>query len=320
MCAGNTHLSLVQRISNNPSFSTEHTGDVRFEHVEGVVNSLLLDYNPSPTLGLLGQNLAEAVSRILVLEKNSARINELLCVLSQHTVNGRAIVHVWERVTVCHESITDLLQLGLNGGRLVEDDEDRLLNELPSLRISDRLLDGSKPNEAVTTRGTEDHTLKTSLFLRRHNASNGGEPHIKIEAALLPEQSLRPPITPTTIPGRTQLRNGQPWRIRHEELTGLLQNLLELHLFIVLNSEFLRVAVELLQLILIAFEFDLKGLKELSSSLVLAGGRAVDKGVNVAGWFEFEVELVALVGEEAEFALEFVAAFDVGYVTTLEWC
>mmetsp|Transcript_4608 Transcript_4608/g.6982 ORF Transcript_4608/g.6982 Transcript_4608/m.6982 type:complete len:235 (+) Transcript_4608:1105-1809(+) len=54
----NTHLCLIQVLSDNPSLSTEHTSNIRLEHVQGVVDCLLANSDPRPLLNVLGKNLA----------------------------------------------------------------------------------------------------------------------------------------------------------------------------------------------------------------------------------------------------------------------
>mmetsp|Transcript_13824 Transcript_13824/g.22653 ORF Transcript_13824/g.22653 Transcript_13824/m.22653 type:complete len:202 (-) Transcript_13824:766-1371(-) len=125
----NAHTDILEVFRDNPSFSTEHTTHVCLEHVEGVVNSLFAENNPSPTLSVLGEHLAETEASVLILQEDGTRINKFLCVLSQHTVDRGGIVHIGERVTVSKEGITDLLEFGLNGEGLEEDDEDTLLNQ-----------------------------------------------------------------------------------------------------------------------------------------------------------------------------------------------
>lgn len=78
-------------------------------------------------------------------------------------------------------------------------------------------------------------------------------------------------------------------------------------------------------MILVSLELNLESFKELRTGLVLGGasGRTGSRGIgeeglDVAGRFESQGELVALSGEVAELALELVASLDVRYVTTLE--
>jgi hypothetical protein len=75
-----------ESLGNNPAFTTEHTRDVSLEHVEGMVNSLAKD-DPSPAFSVLGQQLAKTVASVLILQKDSARVNKFLRILSQHLVD-----------------------------------------------------------------------------------------------------------------------------------------------------------------------------------------------------------------------------------------
>mmetsp|Transcript_2378 Transcript_2378/g.3612 ORF Transcript_2378/g.3612 Transcript_2378/m.3612 type:complete len:375 (+) Transcript_2378:1082-2206(+) len=183
--AVHAHADVLKVFRDNPSLATKHSTNVGLEHVEGVVNSLLTENNPRPTFGVLGEHLAETEASVLILEKDGARINKFLGVLSQHTVDSGGIVHIGERVTVSEESITDLLELGLNGEGLEEDNEDTLLNQGSSLRVGNGLLDRGKPHVAVTTCGTENHTLKAHLLLGGHHTSDTGETHVHITGLII---------------------------------------------------------------------------------------------------------------------------------------
>mmetsp|Transcript_23169 Transcript_23169/g.54823 ORF Transcript_23169/g.54823 Transcript_23169/m.54823 type:complete len:609 (+) Transcript_23169:149-1975(+) len=113
----------IERFRHNPSFSAEHTRDISLEHVEGVVYSLFAKDNPSPAFSVLGQQLAKAITSVLILQQNGSAIHEFLGVFRQHLVHRRGIVHVGERVAVGGEGVTNLLKLGFNGLGLVENDE-----------------------------------------------------------------------------------------------------------------------------------------------------------------------------------------------------
>mmetsp|Transcript_15497 Transcript_15497/g.35701 ORF Transcript_15497/g.35701 Transcript_15497/m.35701 type:complete len:207 (-) Transcript_15497:485-1105(-) len=200
---------------------------------------------PSPTFAVLGEHLAETVASILVLQKNGARINEFLGVLCKHLVNGFSVIHVRKTVSVSLESITDLLQLDFDRIGFVKDDEDGLLRELSSFRVGNRLLDGSKSDEAVTTGSTENHTLKVDAFIGRNNTGDGREAHIQVRTSFLFSQQVgfvRGSLT------RGQLANSQTRSVGDEESTSLFQDFLQFHLFVVLNGELLAIGVQLLQL------------------------------------------------------------------------
>jgi hypothetical protein len=160
-------------IGNNPSVTTEHTRDVGVEHVEGMVNGLLAEDDPSLAFSVIGQQLAKTVASILILPENGPRVNKFLCVLSQHLVDGSGIVHVGKRITMGREGVADLLELGLDTFTVVKDGKDRLLEQHAGFRVGDGLLNRSESNVHITTGGTEDHALKANLFLSRDNFSNG---------------------------------------------------------------------------------------------------------------------------------------------------
>ena len=170
----------IEGFGNDPTFTAEHARNVGLEHVQRVVNCLLAKDNPRPAFSVLGQHLAQTEASVLVLQKDSAGIDKLLCVFGEHLVDGRSIVHVGERVTVGTEGIADLLELGLDGLGLVKDDEDRLLNQLAIFGVSNWLLDGGEAHVAVTTGGTEDHALETNLLFSGHNTGDGRETHVQV--------------------------------------------------------------------------------------------------------------------------------------------
>jgi len=91
---------------------------------------------------VLGEHLAEAEPRVLILEQDGAGIDQLLGVLREHAVDRGGVVHIRQGVAVGEERVADLLELGLDRDGLEEDDEDALLDERAGLRIGDRLLDG----------------------------------------------------------------------------------------------------------------------------------------------------------------------------------
>jgi hypothetical protein len=173
------------------------------------------------------------------------------------------------------ECITDLLQLVLNGNRLVENNEYRLLNELSSVRIGNRLLDRCETNKAISAGSTENHTFETVLFLGGNNSGDGRETHIKITSLIVGKKTI---ISIVTVPVGRNLRNSKTGCISHEESASLLQNFLQLNLLVVLDSELLGIAVEFLKLALISLEFDFDGFKEL----LLLGGGGEDKGFLVS--------------------------------------
>mmetsp|Transcript_16339 Transcript_16339/g.29734 ORF Transcript_16339/g.29734 Transcript_16339/m.29734 type:complete len:295 (+) Transcript_16339:1691-2575(+) len=285
-----TVANFVNVFGNDPSLSTEHTTDITLEHVEGVVDSLLLEDNPGPPLGVLGEHLAKPEASVLILEQDSTRVNEFLGVLSEHTVSGRCIVHVRETVTVGSKGVADLLELGLNTERLVKDDEYALFHKLSSLWVGNGLLNGSKAHVAVTTGGTEDHALKARLLLSRHDTGNARKAHVHIVTLhgffLRAEEPL---FLGVGILGTSssELRHSQTGSVRHEETARLLENLLELNLFVVLRGEFLGIRVELLELSLISLKLNLQGFEELRAGLILSEGstchcRLLHKGIDIA--------------------------------------
>ena len=229
------------------------------------------------------------------------------------------------------EGVADLLELGLDGDGLVEDDEDALLDELAGGGVGDGLLDGGETDVAVAAGGTEDHSLEAGLLLGGNDASDGGEAHVHVAGGtggiLGTEQALGLVISSTRGLGSAggHLRNGQTGGIGHEKAAGLLEDLLQLDLLVVLGRELLAVRVELLELVLVSLELGLERLEELSAGLVLGGasggtrgGGILEEGIDISGRLEGEVELVALTGEVAELALELVATLDVADEPTLE--
>ena len=61
------------------------------------------------------------------------------------------------------EGITNLLELGLDGEGLEEDNEDAFFNEGSSLGVGDGLLDGGETDVAVTAGCPENHAFKANL-------------------------------------------------------------------------------------------------------------------------------------------------------------
>mmetsp|Transcript_14488 Transcript_14488/g.21287 ORF Transcript_14488/g.21287 Transcript_14488/m.21287 type:complete len:207 (+) Transcript_14488:1942-2562(+) len=204
-----------------------------------------------------------------------------------------------------HKGITDLLQLRLDRDRLVEDNEDGFLHELSGVGIGDGLLDGGESHEAISAGGAEDHTLEAVLLLGGDDSSDRGETHIKIATIVRPEQTIRAFITE---PVGAEFRYGKTRGVGHEEAASLLQDLLKLHLLVVLMGELLGVAVQLLELAFIALELHLERFEEL---LLLGGSRGVDEGIHFTGGGNVQVETITLSSEKTELALKFIAALDV---------
>ncbi len=277
-------LNLFEVLANDPSFSAEHARDISLEHVKGVVNSLLLQDVPSPTFAVLRKHLAESVTGILILQKDSSRVDELLGVVSQHVIDRFGIVHIRETVPVSLESVTNLLELDFNGFGLVEDDENRLLGELSSLGIGDRLLDGCESDEAVTTGSTENHAFKVGALFGRDNTSDGRETHVQVGADFFLQQQVS---LVGGSSGSGQLTDGQARTISDEESASLLQNLLQFNLFVVLNSKLFTVVVQLLELGFVSLEFGFQGFQDLSG----IAAAWLQEIVNLSCGFAFDVEL-----------------------------
>ena len=83
-------------------------------------------------------------------------------------------------------------------------------------------------------------------------------------------------------------------------------------------GELLVVGVELPELLLVGLRFLLEGLEGGSRVDLLAPDRFGQKGIDGAGGFRLEAELVELAVEETEFSLELVAPLDVRNVPALE--
>ena len=327
-----THADILKLFGNDPSFSAEHAGNIGLEHVEGMVDGLFAEDNPSPTFSVLGEHLTETESSILVLEEDGTRVHQLLSVFSEHPVNGGGIVHIRKGVTMGEKGIANLLQLGLNGEGFEKDNKDAFFNEGARFGTGDGLLNGCKADVAVSTGGPENHAFESNLFFGGDNSSDGGEAHVHVAGFVIPsrEESVR--FTGGLASGK--FGNSETGGIRHEESARLLENFLQFDLFIVLPGQFLRVSIQLLQLTLVSLQFHLEGFQELGSGgviLVIGGaagegtgggaerGGGFEKSVNFAGGFEGEAEIVAFVAKETELAFEFVAAADVGDVAALEW-
>ena len=54
-----------------------------------MVNSFLPKDDSRPAFRVMGKHLAEAETRVLVLEEDGAGVNQVLGVLSAHAINGR---------------------------------------------------------------------------------------------------------------------------------------------------------------------------------------------------------------------------------------
>mmetsp|Transcript_30324 Transcript_30324/g.44288 ORF Transcript_30324/g.44288 Transcript_30324/m.44288 type:complete len:246 (-) Transcript_30324:619-1356(-) len=168
---GITHI--VSVFCNDPTFTTEHTRYIRFEHVEGVVDGLLTEDGPCPLVNRSGKQLTKTETSILILQKNSAGIHKLLGILREHTIHRRSIVHIRKRIAMSRKCITNSLQLCLDTQRFVKDNKDTLLNLLSTVRIRDRLLNLCKSHKAVTSRRSENHSLKPNLFIGCHYSGDG---------------------------------------------------------------------------------------------------------------------------------------------------
>mmetsp|Transcript_18754 Transcript_18754/g.39454 ORF Transcript_18754/g.39454 Transcript_18754/m.39454 type:complete len:297 (-) Transcript_18754:86-976(-) len=235
------------------------------------------------------------------------------------------------------ESIADLLQLSFNAQRLEEHNENAFLNQASRLGIRNGLLDGSKPYITVSPGGAEDHALESDLLLGADNSGDGAEAHIEIGAGLIIMSAgkQRPGLVAGSAAG--ELGHGEAGGVRHEESASLLEDLLELHLLVVLARELFGVGVEFLELGFVSLQFHLEGFQELGARGSFAsrggggarsaergagasddGGVALEETVNVSGGLEVETEVVTLSAEETELALQFIAAADVAHVTTLE--
>ena len=295
----------IKGFRNNPTFSSEHSRDIRLEHVEGVVDSLFAEHNPSPTFSVLGQELAETVAGVLIFQQDSAAIDQFLSIFSQHGIHGRGIVHVRKRVSVSRESIADLLELGFNGLRLVEDDEDRFFYHDSSFRVGDGLLDGSKAHIAVTTSGAEDHALKSNTFFGRDNTSDTREAHVQIRANF----GFQKTGGISSFAGSAgQFRNSQARSIGHEKAAGLFQHFLQFDLFVVFLGELLGVVVQFTKLRFILIQFSFHGLQELGTTALGSIGssgdkrRRVDKVINSSGRHHFQFKLFNFVSKVAKLA------------------
>jgi hypothetical protein len=314
---------IIDTVSDNPTFTTEHTRNVVLELVEGVIDGLFAEDQPSPLFSALGEDLAKTEAGVLILEEDSAGVDKFLGVLGQHTVDSRGVVHVRERVTVGIESITDLLELGLDRKRLVEDDEDTLLDKKSVGWVGDRLLDRSETNVAVTTGGTEDHTLETSLFFGGNNSSDAGETHVHVAGGgtTFGLKEVVGTITRASVAvsSGSELGNSKTRGISHEETTGLLKYFLEFNLLVVLSGELLGVGVEFLELRFVSLKFHLHTFKELTTGFVTGStGWGCEETVNGTSRFQCKFELVALIGKETKLALQLIATLHKGNVTTLK--
>mmetsp|Transcript_27206 Transcript_27206/g.48312 ORF Transcript_27206/g.48312 Transcript_27206/m.48312 type:complete len:457 (-) Transcript_27206:29-1399(-) len=315
-------LDFFQVFSNNPTFTTKHSRDISLEHVQRVVDGLFFQDNPCPALGMLGKHLAQTVSGVLVLQEDGSRVNQLLCILREHAVNRSRIIHVWETVSVSLEGITDLLELGLNRFGLVKDDEYTLLQELSRLRVSDGLLDGSESDIAVSTSGTKDHAFKASALFSGDDTSNRGETHVQIGASANSFRFQKVSLVGGGL-SRRQFTDSQARGISNEEAPCLLEDLLELHLFVILMGKLFTVGVEFTELRLVSFEFHFQGFQKFSGGCLPRAGHnwfGFQECIDISGGLAFELELVDLGSEKTELALEFIATLDVRDVPTLEGC
>mmetsp|Transcript_12256 Transcript_12256/g.29957 ORF Transcript_12256/g.29957 Transcript_12256/m.29957 type:complete len:304 (+) Transcript_12256:1910-2821(+) len=233
--------------------------------------------------------------------------------------------------------VANLLELRLDGQRLEEDDEDALFDERSRLRVGDGLLDWRKADVAVAPRGPEDHALEAHLLLGGDDAGDGAEAHVEVGAGLVvvgAGEEGAGLVGGGAAAG--ELGDGEAGGVGHEEAAGLLEDLLELHLLVVLARELFGVGVELLELGFVALKLDLEALQELrparslpprsarraappqSSSAPHDGGVALQKRVDVPGRFQIQPEVIALVPEEPKLPLQLVASSDVADVTALE--
>mmetsp|Transcript_16910 Transcript_16910/g.31635 ORF Transcript_16910/g.31635 Transcript_16910/m.31635 type:complete len:316 (-) Transcript_16910:486-1433(-) len=230
-------------ISNNPALASQHTRDVSLEHVERMIDCLLAKDNPRPPFAVLGEHLAQAKASVLILEQHSTGVNELLGVLREHAVNRRGIIHVRKRIPVSTKGVTDVLELLFNRHRLVEDDEHTLLHKVTILGVSDGLLDGSKADIAVATSGAEDHALEPNLLFRGDDSCDRGETHVHVptRGTTLRFEEVISPVIASLAASSGELRNSKTRGISHKEPSSLLENLLQLHLLIVLRRKLLAV-------------------------------------------------------------------------------
>ena len=188
------------------------------------------------------------------------------------------------------KGITDLLQLVLNGERLVKDDKDRLFDQFTSDWISDGLFDGCKADITVSASGTENHTFKSLTFFVGNNTSDRRETHVHVTCTFFLQQSFR--LVSGSIGGRRscgKFGNGQTRSISHEETTSLLQDFLQFHLFIVFHGQLLGKRVEFLQLILIVFQFHLKCFQQILVILSL------QEGIDITYLFQFHIKTITFI-------------------------
>mmetsp|Transcript_18522 Transcript_18522/g.45890 ORF Transcript_18522/g.45890 Transcript_18522/m.45890 type:complete len:344 (-) Transcript_18522:886-1917(-) len=116
----------VQVLGGNPSLSTKHAGNICLEHVERMVNRLLAEDNPRPSFSMPRNFATESITHILVFQKNCPRVHKVLRVFRQHAIDRRIVVHVGYGVAVSLECSANLLELGFDSLRFVEDYEYRL--------------------------------------------------------------------------------------------------------------------------------------------------------------------------------------------------
>mmetsp|Transcript_15406 Transcript_15406/g.31584 ORF Transcript_15406/g.31584 Transcript_15406/m.31584 type:complete len:724 (-) Transcript_15406:68-2239(-) len=132
---------------NDPSLSPQHPGDVRLEHVHGVVDRLFLEDNPGPLLAVLGELLADLVPGFAVLQEDRSRIDELSLVFFHQFVDRVRVFHVGQVVPVRQKGVADPLELGPDRRRLVKDEKDGLFRFLAGFRIDRRVVDGCKADQ-----------------------------------------------------------------------------------------------------------------------------------------------------------------------------
>mmetsp|Transcript_7030 Transcript_7030/g.10347 ORF Transcript_7030/g.10347 Transcript_7030/m.10347 type:complete len:255 (+) Transcript_7030:873-1637(+) len=205
-----------------------------------------------------------------------------------------------------------------------------LLHQLLGLWVGDGLLNRSKADVAVTAGSTENHTLKARLLLTGNDSSDGAEAHVHVTRCTRISSTLEQvdlTIVLDALRPASELRNRQTRGIRHEETTSLLQNLLKLHLLVVLHGKLLTECVQVLQLGFVLLQLGFKGLQQLSTALSSAGSRArgdyaiggVEEIVYGTSIVNRQIETVAFVAKVTELALQLIAAFHVGNITALEW-
>mmetsp|Transcript_45264 Transcript_45264/g.67240 ORF Transcript_45264/g.67240 Transcript_45264/m.67240 type:complete len:279 (+) Transcript_45264:1406-2242(+) len=217
--------------------------------------------------------------------------------------------------------ITNFLELGFNGGRLVKDNKDTLFGQGTRLRIRNGLLNGCKANVAISARGTKNHAFEPSLFFGRNNSGNGRKAHVHIPSLIGIQQTLFAVASGRSGIARCQFTNRQTRSVRHEEATRLFQNFLEFHLFVVLCRELFRIRIEFLQLSFVLFEFALQMFQELSARFLLAlriHQGFVQKAVDGSSHGNFQLKILTLRCKETKTTFQFIATLDKANVATLK--